>query len=152
MNDTVWSGMVAGKWSPIYLSILMGVFLLAGCHETTTFGLGIVLDKDAFESLRLGSTTRADVLLLWGPPNYRLDDDRFLIYKLAATCSPETVDGNCKAYLLKENTLNYLCLEFGPDSRLMRIEQLTASHPSNPGEATRRCSKQPDEWHESNKK
>ena len=60
-------------------SLVIALFLLAGCLPVPTIphGLGVVLDKDSFESLRPGESTRADVLFNLGEPQHRLEKDRF---------------------------------------------------------------------------
>ena len=154
MNFTVWSNMAAIKWLLISSSVLIGALLLSGCLPipVVPHGLGVVPDKEAFESLRPNSATRADVLLLLGEPNYRLDDDRFLMYEWTVAYGYVIVGGYTQAYPVPVAKPHYLCLEFGPDSRLVRSEQLTGSLYSKPDKAIRRCMKQPEELDASGEK
>jgi len=154
LNVTVWSNMAADRWLSISCSVLIGVLLLAGCLPipVVPHGLGVVPDKEAFESLRPGVTTRADVLLLLGEPNHRFDDDRFLMYEWTVAYGYVIVGGYTQAYPIPVAAPHYLCLEFGLDSRLVRNEHLIGSLYAKPDKAIRRCTKQSEELDESGEK
>ena len=151
MNVTAWSNMAAGKRLSISRSVLIGALLLSGCLPipAVPHGLGVVPDKEAFESLLPGEATRADILLLLGPPNHRLDDDRFLMYEWMVSYGYIIVGGYTQAYPIPVTAPHYMCLEFGPDSRLVRREYLTGSLYAKPEKAIRRCMNQPEELNES---
>ena len=146
--------MAAGKWLPISRFAPACALLIAGCLPVPAVphGLGVVPDKKAFESLCPGTATRADVLLLLGEPNHRLDDDRFLMYEWIVAYGYVIVGGYTQAYPFPVTAPHYLCLEFGADSRLVRREHLTGSLYAKPDKAIRRCMQQPEELYESGEK
>lgn len=119
--------------------MVMCSILLAGCAPVPTVphGIGVVYDNDSFESLRLGESTRADVLMILGEPKYRLEDDRFFMYEWSVAYG----------YILTMITVlpfipigipHYQCLEFRPDSCLVRREEFIGSQ----DKALRKCMKQ----------
>ena len=62
-------------------SLLCIVLLLAGCVPTIPYGIDRVYDIKAYETLHPCEATRADVLMTLGEPLYRLEEDRFFMYK-----------------------------------------------------------------------
>ena len=138
--------MAAGRCLSISSSVLIGMLLFGGCLPipTVPHGLGVVPDKEAFESFRSGKVTRADVLFLLGEPSHRLDDDRFLMYEWTEAYGYLIVGGYYQAYPIPVTVPHYMCLEFGTDSRLVRREYLTGSLYAKPNKAIKRCMKQPE--------
>jgi hypothetical protein len=130
-------------------TLILGAFLFAGCLPLPTIphGLGVVLDKEEFESLRPGEATRADVLLNLGEPRHRLEKDRFLMYEWTVAYGYVIVGGGYQAYPIPVTAPHYLCLEFGPDSGLVRREHFIGSLYAHPDKAIRKCTcaDQPEE-------
>jgi hypothetical protein len=130
-------------------ALILGAFLFYGCLPLPTIphGLGVVLDKEAFESLRPGEVSRADVLLALGEPRHRLEKDRFLMYEWTVAYGYVIVGGPCQALPIPVTAPHYLCLEFGLDSSLLRREHFRGSLYANPKKAIRKCicADQPEE-------
>lgn len=142
MNGTVLSKMAAGKFSfPACSFLLICLLLLVGCLPipTVPHTLGPRPDKSAIDALKLEVANRADVLLLLGEPHHRLEDDRFLIYEWDVAYGYVIVGGYAQAYPVPVIAPHYLCLEFGPDSHLLRREPLTGSLYAKPDRAIKRC-------------
>lgn len=107
------------------LLVLTGVGL-GGCILIPTpsvSGYSVITDK-TIESLELGKTTRADVLLKLGEPGERLEDDRIFVYHW------EQVAGFGIVPTALTND-HYLALEFGPDKRLKLVKEFSGDwlHP-----------------------
>ena len=126
--------------SPLLLLVAIS---LVSCIAIPTppHGLGVVPDKEAFESLRPGEATRADALLLLGSPKYRLADDRFLMYEWLVAHGYVAVGMYGAGTGFPVAVSHYLCLEFDADSRLVRRTHFSASPFAKPDEATVRCTK-----------
>ncbi len=79
-----------------------------------------VISNKAIKSLEPGKTTRAEVLLLFGDPTNRHQQDRFFVY------SWELVHGYLLVYGVglagAPSNLHYLCCEFTPDNLLRRFK------------------------------
>ena len=127
--------------------MLCGVILLAGCLPVPTIphGLGVVLDKEDFESLRPGEVTRADILMNLGEPRHRLQGDRFFMYEWTVSYGYVIVGGGYQAYPFPVTAPHYLCLEFGTDSKLVRQERITGSLYAKPDKAIQKCTGQQEE-------
>lgn len=140
--------------SLMLLTVVIGALLLSGCLPVPTLphALSVVPDKDACEALVIGEATRADVLLLMGDPHYRLDDDRFFMYKWTVSYGYVIVGGYMQACPIPVTAPHYYCLEFGPDSRLVRREHLIGALYGKPERAKRKCMQLPEEQDESEKK
>jgi hypothetical protein len=138
--------MAAHKSLSASLFVLVGALFLAGCLPipVVPHGLGVVPDKDAFESLCSGATTRADVLLSMGEPKYRLDDDRFLMWEWDVAYGWVAIGGGYSGVIFPVMAPHYFCLEFGPDSQLARCDHLVGSLYAKPDKAMRRCMKRPE--------
>jgi hypothetical protein len=136
------------------LPVLIGMLLLAGCLPipTVPHGLEPVPDQEAVDSLSPGVSTRADVLLLLGEPKHRLDDDRFFLYEWDVAYGYVIVGGYTQAYPVPVAGPQYLCFEFGPDSRVVHREHLIGSLYAKPDKAIRKCMKLLEEPDESGKK
>jgi len=136
------------------LLLLLGALLLAGCFPLPTVprGLGVVPDKETLESLLPGEASRADVLLLLGEPQHRLDDNRFLMYEWTVAYGSAIVYLVAEVIPVPAVAPHYLCLEFGPDSRLVRREHFTGSLYGEPDKAIMRCMKRQEKLDESGEK
>lgn len=79
-----------------------------------------VISNKAIKSLEPGKTTRAEVLLLFGDPTSRYDQDRFFVY------SWELIHGYLLVYQVGlaggGTKLHYLCCEFTPENLLRRFK------------------------------
>jgi len=104
---------------------------LSGCLfipvPTPGHSLGSTVSTSTFESLRPGEMSRTDVLLEIGEPSYRSENDRYLIYAWTDVYGYGVlfVGAGYSGVFLPPMSLtapNYLCLEFGPDSVLVRRE------------------------------
>lgn len=121
-----------------FFVVTLSVSTMAGCIPLPVppHGLGVVPDKEEFESFRTGISKRADVLLALGEPRYRLDEDRFLLYEWTVAYGYLLISGGA---VLPITVPNFLCLEFGSDSRLLRKEHLVGSIYGEPEKAQKRC-------------
>jgi hypothetical protein len=139
--------MVAGKQFLIFPLLLIGALSLVSCIAIPTppHGLGVVPDKEALESLRPGEATLADILLLLGEPKYRLEDDHFLMYEWMVAYGYVAVGMYGAGTAFPVAAPHYLCLEFGPGSRLVRLERFSVSPSAKLNEATMRCIKPTEE-------
>jgi len=141
---------VTDKRSFIFCSAAIGLLLLSGCLPVPTLphAISVAPDKDACEAFAIGEATRADVLLLMGDPHYGLDDDRFFMYEWTVSYGYIIVAGGYTALAIPVTAPHYFCLEFGPDSRLVRREHLTGSLYGKPAEAIGKCMSLPEEQNE----
>jgi hypothetical protein len=148
LSGIVLSYMVARNRTAMFRKALMLsiLLLLPGCIPVPTIphGLGVVPDKETFESLQSGQATRADVLLLLGEPKERLSDDRFLMYEWDVVYGWVIVGGPYQAIPVPVGAPHYFCLEFGSDSTLVRREQLTGSVYGKLNETIPRCMNGPE--------
>jgi hypothetical protein len=135
----------------ILCSAAIGLLLLSGCLPVPTLphAISVAPDKDVCEVFAIGEATRADVLLLMGDPHYRLDDDRFFMYEWTVSYGYIIVAGGYTALPIPVTAPHYFCLEFGPDSRLVRREHLIGSLYGNPEKAKGKCMKLSEEQDES---
>lgn len=124
--------------------LLLCTLLLFGCLPVPTppHGIGVVLDKKSFESLKPGEAHRADVLLTLGEPRFRIEKDRFFIYEWTVAYGYVIVGGYLQGYAIPVTAPHYLCLEFGQDSRLVRREHFVVAPYTKADEAIRKCTKQ----------
>lgn len=127
------------------------VMLLSGCIipvPTPGHSYGPTVDKNTFDALQPGLASRADVLLTLGQPTSRLEDDRYLIYTWTV------VHGYAVIFVgagytgfglpVPVTAPNYLCLEFGANSELVRRENLRGSLNEKPDKAITACTQKPE--------
>ena len=119
-------------------ALLCATFLLAGCMPTIPHGLGVIYDREVYESLRPGEVTRTDVLLTLGEPRYRFGEDRFFMYEWDVVYAWGYIPF---VWFFPVYAPHYLCLEFGPDSYLLRNEHLTGSLYGKPEKAIQKCTR-----------
>lgn len=133
-----------------YALILIGCLLpvpvpTSAVHQRPT----VVLSNESFNALRPGETTRADVLLSLGEPSSRINGDQFLLYEWAGDYGFVFIGPFGKDAFLTAR--NYLCLEFGENSVLVRRETFTGSSLGISNSAIIECTKQPQkqkqDWH-----
>ena len=132
----------------------IGLLLLSGCLPVPTWphAISVAPDKDACEAFVIGEATRADVLLVMGDPHYTLDDDRFFMYEWTVSYGYVIIGGYTAAVPIPVTAPHYYCLEFGPDSRLLRREHLAGSLYGKPAKAMGKCMKLPEEQDEAEQK
>lgn len=75
-----------GNGQEIWITVAAFVLILSGCViiPTPKHGFGQI-SEDAAESVRIGETTRMNVLLRFGEPTSRLDEDQLFVYKWKVT-------------------------------------------------------------------
>ena len=118
-------------------ALLCVVIMLAGCMPVPSIphGLGRVYDRKVIESFRPGEVTRIDILMTIGEPLYRFEEDRFFMYEWAVVYGWGLTFGGPFPIM----TPHYFCLEFGPDSYLLRIEHLRGLLFGKPEGAIQKC-------------
>ena len=133
------------------ITLLFSVFLFVGCPiPTIPHGNGVVLDNDTFESFQPGEATRADILLNFGEPRYRHEDDQYLIYEWRMTYGYVIIASPAGALPpIPVSWPHYLCLELGPDSYIVRREHLIGSLFRDANEAIQVCTNSKEEDNES---
>jgi hypothetical protein len=112
-------------------SIIWGLLLLAGVMvsgciivPTPLHGGKGVVSEEVAKSFVPGKTTRADVLLLVGSPDHRLEDDRFLAYDWTLTAGYwASAGGGGREGILEDYRL--VCFEFTKDNRLKNYKFFT---------------------------
>lgn len=117
------------------ISNILITLLVAGCIilpiPTPEHGGEGVLpesDEELVKILQSSKTTRADIILQWGPPTEQLEDERFIVYEWkrvrgyiviltqgGSTGKPWAAD-------------HYLCLEFTPENRLKQYKSFERQH------------------------
>lgn len=115
------------RGSPSRLAFLaLAISGVAGCvviPTPTTPLMGIPAEQR--DALRPGETRRADLLMRYGEPEIRLDNDRILVYRW------KRMRAAIVTYLLTGIPITdaeALFLEFGPDGRLLRLSTTNAWH------------------------
>ena len=101
-----------------YILLIIVIILINSCVyiPTPEHGDGIVPDE-AMDFLVPGETNRADVILRFGDPIQRLEEDRFFLYHW------KLIDGYIIAWGgmgAPTEDLNYLCMEFTHENLLKR--------------------------------
>jgi hypothetical protein len=141
--------MAASKKVLILLSFLVGLIFTTGCIvvPTVPHDIGVVPDKETIKTLVPGITTRADVLLSFGEPKHRLNEDLFLMYEWSTAYGYWFISyqGGAGGPIAISQ---YLCLEFGSDSVMVRRKFISGKF----DKAIKRCMDQLDEEIESKAK
>jgi hypothetical protein len=75
------------------------------------------------DSLEPGKTTREDVLLMFGDPGERLDDDEYFCYRWERAQGTVLVYGGEGSNIGKEH---FFCAQFSPDNVLIRKQHIEA--------------------------
>jgi outer membrane protein assembly factor BamE (lipoprotein component of BamABCDE complex) len=138
--------MVAGKKILILSFLLVGTSFIKGCMviPTVPHDIGVVPDKEAIKIMVPGETTRADVLHLLGEPMATLNDDQFFMYKWEKAYAYFFIyfQGGVGGPITESQ---YLCIEFGADSLLVRLKYLSGGRG-----AIKRCMGVSDEQNNAN--
>jgi hypothetical protein len=102
--------------------LIVNVMLLIGsCLYVPTHEHGdSMIPDEAMNFLVPGKTTRADVLLRFGDPIQRLEEDRYFIYHWETVIGYMIYGGGYHGDVTADENLHYLCLEFSPDGLLYR--------------------------------
>ncbi len=82
-----------------------------------------MIGNEEIEDLELGKTTRADVLLKFGDPSERLDDDAFFCYEWERVQGVVAVAGGASADVGKRH---FFCVQFSEEGILVRAEHIKA--------------------------
>ena len=76
-----------------------------------------VIDDELIKSLEPGETTREDLLLLVGAPEYQLEQERYFIYEWEVHESAIIVPGGGREIVIA----HYFCVEFDEENRIKRF-------------------------------
>ena len=116
--------MMMRKWH-LRLELGLMLFLICGClaFPTPEHG-GPYISEDAFKSLEVGKTRRADVLLRIGNPEERIQRDRFFVYAWERVAGYLVVGAHYSGGAMEITRRHYLCLEFADDGLLKRFAHL----------------------------
>ena len=87
-----------------------------------------IISDEAMVFFTPGETTRADVLLRFGKPSQRVEEDRYFIYHWESIVGYLFVGAGYSGSLAGNPNLNYLCLEFTPDNILKRYKHFEQGH------------------------
>ena len=100
-----------------HIFLISVIILIYSCAyiPTPEHGRGIIPDE-VMNILVSGETTRADVLLRFGDPIQRFEEDRFFLYHWKIITGYVGGGGT----MAPSEDLNYLCLEFTPENLLKR--------------------------------
>lgn len=89
---------------------------------TPTHGPGrFVISERDLETLEPNKTTRADILLRFGDPMQRLEQDRFFIYTWELTHGYLAVGAPGSGEVVPIKKHHYVAFEFASDHRLTRL-------------------------------
>ena len=103
---------------------LVAAALLAGCIIVPTPPIPIDGVPDAkVAALKPGLTTRADVLMAFGDPTLRMEDDRYFVYDWSEVHGEGAVGGAPGAYLFEIWDTHRLAIEFSADGRIERLQR-----------------------------
>ena len=72
-------------------------------------------------------TTRTDMLMTLGDPNFRLEDDRYFVYDWTDHKAIAGVGIGYLAYAVDVADLRALAIEFTPDGRVARLKEFARS-------------------------
>jgi hypothetical protein len=101
--------------------LILSILLIIGCLYVPTHEHGeSMITDEAMEFLVPNKTTRADVLLRFGDPDQRLEEDRFFIYHWRTTIAYVIYGGGWGATGEPDTNRHYLGLEFTPENLLKR--------------------------------
>ena len=103
---------------------LVAATLLAGCIIVPTPPIPIDGIPDAnIAALKPGLTTRADVLMAFGDPTLRMEDDRYFVYDWSEVHWVGAVGGAPQAYPFNISDTHRLAIEFAPDGAIARLQR-----------------------------
>ena len=97
--------------------LILSILLIAGCLYVPTHEMGeSMITDEAMNFFVPNKTTRADVLLRFGDPAQRLEEDRFFIYHWVPVMGLFFIGSGG----LVDQNPHYLCLEFTSENLLKR--------------------------------
>jgi len=122
--------LVSKKNTIINNKLIIGIFFLlagislSGCViiPTPAHGGKGVVSAEVVQSFILGKTTRAEVLLQLGSPNYRFDQDRFIAYDWTQIVGYWGAGGQGGGDAGGIKDYRILCMEFSQDNRLKKYK------------------------------
>ncbi len=102
--------------------------ILASCIYIPTLEHGLMsgramIRQVEIDALEAGRTTREDMLLMFGDPGERLDNDEYFCYRW------ERAQGTVLVYAGEGSNVgkvHYLCVQFSPDNVLIRKQHIEA--------------------------
>jgi len=100
----------------VFVLLMIGSCVYVPTHE---HGVSMIPDE-AMDFFVPGKTTRTDVLLRFGDPAQRLEEDRYFIYYWLTTTGYIIIAAGTAGGVAEDRNVNYLCLEFTPDNLLYR--------------------------------
>jgi len=101
--------------------LILSILLIAGCLYVPTHEHGeSMITDEAMNIFVPHKTTRADVLLRFGDPIQRLEEDRYFIYHWETIIAYLIVGGHYSGAAIPDTNLHYLCLEFTSENLLKR--------------------------------
>lgn len=115
----------ATRWRRLLARLAVAALAAAGCVIIPTPTTPVRdIPPESRESLRLGETRRADILMQYGEPALRIDGDRVLVYRWGRVRAIVVV-WHLPPFL-PVGDAEALFLEFGADGTLARLGTATA--------------------------
>lgn len=103
--------------------VLLAAALAAGCIIVPTPPIAVDgIPQARIDALEPGVTTRADVLLAFGDPTLRLENDRYFAYDWGVVRFAGAVGGFPQAYPFAIPDSHRLAIEFSEDGRILRLK------------------------------
>ncbi len=100
--------------------------LLTGCVVVPVFQEAPFKD-DVIEPLKVGKSTRADVLMALGEPRFVSVDERYFAYTAGQLHAVLIVGGGYQAAALPIATTHFLVVEFAPNGTISKLDSVTGS-------------------------
>ena len=82
---------------------------------------------EVMQTIKPHVTTRTDMLMMLGDPNFRLEDDRYFVYDWTDHKAVAGVGIGYLAYTVALIDLRALAIEFAPDGRVARVKEFKKS-------------------------
>jgi len=106
------------------VTALLAAALAAGCIIVPTPPIPVDGISDAqIATLKPGLTTRADVLMAFGDPTLRVENDRYFSYDWSEVHYVGAVGGAPQAYPFDISDTHRLAIEFAADGRIVRLQR-----------------------------
>ncbi len=82
---------------------------------------------DVIEPLKVGKSTRADVLMALGEPRFVSVDERYFAYTAGQLHAVLIVGGAYSAHAVPIATTHFLVVEFAPNGTISKLDSVTGS-------------------------